>query len=150
MKANCIATFSLFIVFITLFISTSAEAQSTTIPPSADSIAIDSRVFEKVEVEASVSVVEWRSHLQTHLLPYIEKAANKKIKAGNYTINVRFLVERDGSITDVKALNDPGFGLAKGAEKVVKTGPRWTPGEINGKKVRSYHMQPITFSIVEQ
>ena len=72
------------------------------------------------------------------------------MRAGNYTINVRFLIERDGRIADVKALNDPGYGLAKGSEKVVRTGPRWTPGEINGRKVRSYHTQPIIFSIQEE
>ena len=148
MKANCIAFFTLISVLDISF--NTVEAQSVSTPPPADSVVIDSKVFEKVEVEASVSVAAWRNHLETHLVPYIEKAANKKIKAGSYTINVRFLVERDGSITDVKALNDPGFGLAKGAEKVVKTGPRWTPGEINGKKVRSYHTQPITFQIQEQ
>jgi protein TonB len=69
------------------------------------------------------------------------------MKAGTYVVNVRFLVEKDGSINDVHALNDPGYGLAKAAEKVLKTGPRWSPGEQNGRKVRSYHTQPITFVI---
>jgi protein TonB len=39
---------------------------------------------------------------------------------GTYTVQVRFLVERDGSITDVQALSDPGFGLKKAAEDVIK------------------------------
>lgn len=107
------------------------------------------KVFDKVEVEASVNVVAWRSHLQEKLLPYINKAA-KKMKAGTYNVYVRFLVERDGTITDVKALNDPGHGLGKGAVNVVKSGPLWTPGEVNGKKVRSYHTQPITFMLTEE
>jgi periplasmic protein TonB len=110
----------------------------------------DEKVFEAVEVAASVNVAAWRRHLEIRLLPYIESAAKAKMKAGIYTVNVRFLVEKDGRITDVKALNDPGYGLAKGSEKVVRTGPRWTPGELNGKKVRSYHTQPITFSIQEE
>ncbi len=81
---------------------------------------------------------------------YIEDAASSGMSPGNVTVNVRFLVERDGSITSVQALNDPGYGLAKGAEEVVKRGPKWSPGEQNGKKVRSYHTQPITFQIQEQ
>ena len=40
-----------------------------------------------------------------------------------------------------------GYGLARGAEQVVKTGPKWQPGEQNERKVRSYHNQPITFVI---
>jgi protein TonB len=58
-------------------------------------------------------------------------------------------VERDGSIADVKALNDPGYGLSKGAVDVVKKGPKWRPGEQNGRQVRSYHTQPITFVVSE-
>jgi protein TonB len=69
---------------------------------------------------------------------------------GTYTVQVKFLVERDGTITDVQALNDPGFGLKKAAEDVVKKGPKWSPGVQNGKQVRSYHTQPITFMIQDQ
>lgn len=138
--------------------SSSATAQSSSEKRVGDTIPNklivgapdgEEKIFEKVEVEASVNAQMWRKHLEVNLLPYIERAANSKMKAGNYTVNVRFLVERDGSISDVKALNDPGYGLAKGCEKVVRTGPRWSPGELNGKKVRSYHTQPIIFSIQE-
>jgi protein TonB len=108
----------------------------------------ESQVFEKVEIEASVDANLWKRHLENELLPILEKAS-RRMKAGTYIVNVRFLVEKDGSISDVKALNDPGFGLAKGAEKVVKTGPRWSPGIYNGRKVRSYHTQPIAFVIAE-
>lgn len=106
-----------------------------------------SKVFERVEVESSVDMRQWIDHLTNNLQSPIEKAARKGMKAGTYTVQVKFLVERDGSISDVHALNDPGYGLAKAAEKVVRTGPKWTAGEVNGKKVRSYHTQPITFVI---
>ena len=71
------------------------------------------------------------------------------MKAGQYIVNVRFLVERDGSISDVKALNDPGYGLGAASVKVVRTGPKWKAGEQNGRKVRSYQTQPLTFVIHE-
>lgn len=108
----------------------------------------ENKIFEKVEIEASVNASRWRRHLENRLLPYIEDAANAGMAAGQYTVMVRFLVEKNGSIEDVKALNDPGYGLAEGAEQVVKTGPRWEPGIQNGQKVRSYHTQPITFVIM--
>src|SRR5690349_3166148 len=109
----------------------------------------DTTLFTKVDVEASVDARQWINHLRNNLQAPIEKAAKKGMKAGTCTVNVRFLVERDGSITDVQAMNDPGYGLAKAAVKVVKTGPKWTAGEVKGKKVRSYHTQPITFIIQE-
>jgi protein TonB len=110
----------------------------------------ENKVFEKVEIEASVNPSTWRRHLESQLQRYIEDAASAGMNPGTYTVNVRFLVERDGSITDVRALNDPGYGLGAGAAEVVKRGPKWNPGEQNGRKVRSYHTQPITFVIQEQ
>jgi len=110
----------------------------------------EDKIFEKVEIEASVDSRAWRRHLESQLQRYIEDAASQGMNPGQYTVQVRFLVERDGSITDVRALNDPGYGLAKGAVEVVKRGPKWNPGEQNGRKVRSYHTQPITFVIAEE
>lgn len=83
-------------------------------------------------------------------MPYLEKAAKKKMKTGQYTVAVRFLVEKDGTLSDVTALNDPGYDLAKAAVTVIKTGPSWRAGSVGSKKVRSYHTQPITFQIAEK
>lgn len=107
----------------------------------------DALVATKVDFEPSVDEKEWVVHLTNELEPIIKKAAKKGLRAGTYTVRVRFLVEKDGSINYVQALNDPGYDLAKAAEKSVQTGPRWTPGEHNGKKVRSFQTQPIRFVI---
>lgn len=108
------------------------------------------QIFTKVEIEASVDQKQWIRHLQSQLQRYIEDAAANGMDPGTYTVQVRFLVEKDGSIADVQALNDPGFGLGKAAVDVVKRGPKWNPGIQNGKPVRSYHTQPITFVVQEQ
>lgn len=110
----------------------------------------ENKVFTKVEIEASVDPKSWSRWLTTQLQRYIEDAASNGMEPGTYTVQVRFLVEKDGSINDVQALNDPGFGLAKAAVDVVKRGPKWNPGIQNGKPVRSYHTQPITFVVQEQ
>ena len=107
-------------------------------------------VFEKAEVDASIDLNLWRKHLEANLPAYLEAAANNKMKAGQYTVMVRFIVEKDGSISNVAALNDVGYGLALGAMNVIKTAPKWKPAEQNGRKVRCYHTQPITFSIQEE
>jgi protein TonB len=129
-----------------------ARIAADTLPKKEATATINSEdfVFEKVDIEASVDMLKWRRHLEKHLLPYIIDAAKSNMKPGKYTVNVRFLVERDGRISDVVALNDPGYGLAKGAERVIKTGPKWQAGEQNGRKVRSYHTQPIIFFITEK
>lgn len=108
------------------------------------------QIFTKVEIEAKVDPKQWRRHLESQLQRYIEDAAANGMAPGQYTVQVRFLVERDGSIADVQSLNDPGYGLGKGAVDVVKRGPKWSPGIQNGRPVRSYHTQPVTFVISEE
>jgi hypothetical protein len=55
-----------------------------------------------------------------------EDSLNKKIpvrikaEAGKYIVSVRFLLERDGNITDVTWLNDPGFEMCKKVVKAIK------------------------------
>ena len=122
------------------------ESKGTVEAPKID----ENEIFQKVEIEAKVDPKQWRRHLESQLQRYIEDAASQGMSPGQYTVQVRFLVERDGSITDVTSLNDPGYGLGKGAVDVVKRGPKWSPGEQNGRKVRSYHTQPITFVIAEE
>lgn len=135
----------LFVLLVTIACSASALAQEK---PIADTL--EEKIFDGVEIEASVNLVLWRKHLEANLISYLEEAARRKMKAGKYIVNVRFLVEKDGRISNVAALNDPGYGLALGAVRVVRTGPKWIAGEQNGKKVRSYHTQPIIFQIQEQ
>ncbi|RYF80875.1 MAG: hypothetical protein EON98_12995 [Chitinophagaceae bacterium] len=130
-------------------ISGTAEGEGTAAIPVKPKEEEQNRIFEKVEIEASVNVARWRQHLERNLVRYIEDAATAGMQPGTYTVMVRFLVEKDGSISRVLALNDPGFGLARGAAQVVESGPQWNPGEQNGRKVRSYHTQPITFVIME-
>lgn len=124
-------------------------AQKNIPPPPLPIADTTTMIFTKIDVEASVDRQQWIDHLTKNLQSPIEKAVRKGMKAGTYTVQVRFLVEKDGSISDVFALNDPGYGLAKAAVKVLKTGPKWKAGEQNGQKVRSYHTQPITFVIQE-
>jgi protein TonB len=146
----------LFLSIILLFVSfvTLNAKKTNTFNPGQHLIVdtvpkteVDTLVFIKPEIEASVDAAAWKKHLESNLMPYIEKAARKKMPAGQYMVMIRFLVEKDGSISDVMALNDPGYGLANGAVKVLKSGPNWKPGTVNGKTVRSYHTQPITFVI---
>lgn len=59
-------------------------------------------------------------------------------------VYVSFVVEKDGSLTDIKVLRDIGYGTGKEAERVLRKCPKWTPGEQNGKKVRCTYSLPIS------
>lgn len=64
-------------------------------------------------------------------------------------VYVSFVVEKDGSLTDIKVLRDIGYGTGKEAIRVLKSCPRWTPGEQNGKKVRCTYSLPISIQSEE-
>ena len=64
-------------------------------------------------------------------------------------VYVTFVVEKDGSLTDIKVLRDIGFGTGKEAIRVLKSCPKWNPGEQNGKKVRVLFSLPITIQSAE-
>ena len=62
---------------------------------------------------------------------------------------VSFVVEKDGSLTDIKVIRDIGYGTGKEAIRVLKNCPRWNPGEQNGKKVRVLYSLPINIQSAE-
>ena len=57
---------------------------------------------------------------------------------------VTFVVERDGSITDVKVVKSVDPSLDKEAQRVVKSMPHWIPGKQNGSAVRVKYTVPVT------
>lgn len=60
---------------------------------------------------------------------------------------VAFVVERDGSITDVRVVKSVDQSLDKEAVRVVKSMPRWIPGKQNGSAVRVKYTVPVTFRL---
>lgn len=60
---------------------------------------------------------------------------------------VEFVINRDGSITDVKAIKGIGAGCDEEAVRVVQSAPPWNPGKQRGKPVRQRYVVPITFKL---
>ncbi|MES2427141.1 MAG: TonB family protein [Bacteroidota bacterium] len=59
---------------------------------------------------------------------------------------VAFVVERDGSLSDVKVVESPSAMLSQEAVRVVKNSPTWVPGYQFGRKVRVSYSVPIKFA----
>ena len=60
---------------------------------------------------------------------------------------VGFVVERDGSVSDVKILRGVDPSLDKEATRVVKSMPKWKPGMQTGKPVRCRFTIPVSFRL---
>lgn len=66
-------------------------------------------------------------------------------EARTVRIFVSFVVEKDGTLTDIKVLKNPGFGLDKEAIRVLKSmKTKWEPGMVKGQPVRTSYTLPIT------
>jgi len=74
--------------------------------------------------------------------PPVEKATNTE-----GVVNVYFVVNRNGAITDVSVPKPPSRGLSAEAIRVVKLMPKWIPGKQNGKPVNVRFMLPIEFKL---
>jgi protein TonB len=59
-----------------------------------------------------------------------------------------FVVQKNGSITDVKQVSSPlGFGLDEEAQRVVQIMPKWSPGRQKGKRIAVMFTLPIRFKL---
>ncbi len=101
------------------------------------------KIFIKVENPARFpnGMEGWRRHLERNL--NYPDAAQDNGTTG--VVRVQLVVDKNGKISEVVALNDPGDGLAEEAIRVIKTGPDWIPAEQNGKPVAYRFVQTITF-----
>jgi len=60
---------------------------------------------------------------------------------------VQFVVERDGSLTDIKAIRSPSEEMTKETERVLGLSPKWLPGTQNGNAVRAQYTVPVSFTL---
>lgn len=108
---------------------------------------VDGGGFVTVQVEARFpgGAEAWKKYLERNLnrdLP-IENGAS----IGRYTVIVSFVVDKEGNLSDVKAENNPGWGTADEAVRVIKRGPKWQPAIQNGRNVTYRQRQSITFEV---
>lgn len=70
-----------------------------------------------------------------------DEIVNQKISV---KIFVSFIVEKDGTISEIKVIDDTQSELAREVIRVIQAMPKWNPGELNGNHVRCSYMIPIT------
>ena len=102
-----------------------------------------------MEQSATVDSQIWENYLKSNLV--LDDASLDTIPAGNYTVFVQFVIDKEGKIGDASINKDPGYGLG---QKVVKTisGYKglWKPALSNGRLILSYRLQPVTFIVEEE
>ena len=123
-----------------------APVESTVAPPAEEET---DKIFTVVQIPAEFPGG------QQGWIRYLERTLNRDLPvengapAGKYSVVVSFVVARDGSISDVKAENDPGYGTKDEAVRVITRGPKWKPAVQNGRNVIYRHRQAIVFVVSE-
>jgi protein TonB len=105
------------------------------------------KTFTKVEIESEYPGGQsaWIRYL-TKTLVYPQEAQDNEIQG---SVVVQFIVDKEGNVSDVEAISGPNE-LRGEAVRVIKKSGKWTPAVQNGRQVKSYKKQPITFRLESQ
>ncbi len=126
--------------------ATAATALQDTVPQTQDSTQFASdHIYDWVEERpmftgGDMALRKWLA--QNIMYPF--EAVERNIQG---SVLVKFVVEKDGSITNVEVLKGVHALLDEEALRVVRSMSKWVPGKVKGKAVRSYFTQPIRFLI---
>lgn len=106
-------------------------------------------IFDNPEIKAAFPGGDamWRRYLERTLNAQIP--SDKKAPDGQYTVIVQYKVDKEGNISDIKALTNHGYGMEQEVIRVVAKGPKWQPAIHNGRIVTSIRKQPVTFVIIK-
>lgn len=138
----------LLVLFVCTCLFSKAQSDSITVTTEAGSDSVP--VFQKVEVEAQFpgGLPAWRTYLTQNMrMDKIVAAVPKRTKHWEQQAIVQFIVGKDGTISQIKVINNVNPQVAKEARRIMAASPRWEPAMQNGRPVRAYRKQPITFMV---
>lgn len=119
-------------------IPTATSVNSGTETQGTDSHAVVNTIALDKLPEFPGGISRFYAYVGTHF----EKPEIDEVKT--VRVFVTFVIEKDGSMTDIQVRKDPGFGLGKEAIRVLKSlKSKWTPGILDGKPVRTAYNLPI-------
>lgn len=119
----------------------------------------EDKVFQKVEIDAEFP--GGNSGWTKYVTREIERNIDELQEDGRSgTVVVLFIVDKEGAVSEVKALAcgeagvanclGPGTKLAEIAVNAIRKGPKWKAAIQNGRPVKAYRRQPVTFQLAEE
>ena len=88
---------------------------------------------------------KWQQFLSNELDNFLPQKFGAP--SGEYKVILKFIINEDGKVTNVKALTNFGYGMETEAKRAMLKSPNWFPAYINGKFVKSYVTEEIVFTI---
>ena len=122
----------------------SVEATDETVPtlPSPDEKEVSSFADLTTQPQYPGGMQEFYQQIMKNFnVPEVEEDMDARVF-------VSFIVETDGTMSNIKVVKDPGYGLGEEALRVLSNmTEKWTPGEKDGEKVRTSFALPITINV---
>ena len=102
----------------------------------------EDKVFTKEEIEPQFPGGEqtWNSYIDKQIAQH----ANELNGNDRGTCQVRFIVSKMGSVSEIKVISG-NYGLAKIVMNAIKMRPKWVPGMQNGRQVTAYKIVSVTY-----
>ena len=126
------------ILMIVIIASQITFAQESTLTTVQNETKVEKEFYELIEVDVKPDfpggLTEFYNFVGNHY---------RVIHGLKGRVMVQFVIEKDGSITDITVLSDLGHGTDKEAIRVLKKSPKWKPGKKDGKNVRVLYSLPI-------
>jgi periplasmic protein TonB len=107
----------------------------------------DPEIWPKVEVEAKFSD-DWVRFLKNTLNATVP--VDNGAPAGQYKVAVRFVVDVDGTVSDIVPVTNLGYGMEQEAVRALKKAKKWEPAFQNGNHVKAYRTQIIVFEVLTE
>ena len=107
----------------------------------------DDETFEVINIHKLPSFPGGDAALMQYLRDNINYPALARENNIQGTVALSFVVNKDGTISTITVLKDPGGGCAKEAVRVVGQMPQWSPGEAGGRPVKVRMTLPVRFRL---
>ena len=82
---------------------------------------------------------------QKEMYKFLSEYINEAVATKKGKVNLRFVIEKDGSIGDVEIMRSLCPACDEEAKRVIKLMPKWKPGQVNYRNARCYYHMPIVF-----
>jgi protein TonB len=116
----------------------------------AQRVADEPVIHQVVSAEAQFpgGIDEWLKFLQRNCDGQV--ASDNGAPEGRHTVIIRFVVDEEGNVSDLVPTTKIGFGMEQEALRVLRKAAKkkWIPAVQNGRPVKAYRSQPITFEVL--
>jgi periplasmic protein TonB len=129
------------VLLIAFFVIQFAFAQNNKIQTVPTKNEADNNLYNSAGVEVKPEFPGGIQEFYNYITRNFHSPTSKQFKGGK--LFVQFIIDKDGSVTDIKVLKDLGFGTKEEAVRILTDCIKWKPAWQNGEPVRCSYTLPI-------